>query len=341
MMNQRYSRDGHQMKLTRKAAVIITVIVLAAVILLPLTLKSFKSVPAGHTAVATFFGEIQKEPYGEGLHFPVNPLYSWYEYDVRQKTHKESVEVPSQDQLTTNIEVSIQYRLDRDMAARMLGETGLAEQMVNVHLIPTVRSVLREQGKRVEKAEHFFLEDTQQTIQANMLEQLKSYCGEKGIEIDAVLLRDITLPEFIKQAIESKKQREQEAEKQKAELDRFKTEQEQLVAEAEAKRRAAEEEAEQRKVLADARAYEIEKINEAVRENPAYLQLEALKTLQAMAGDPAAKLYFLDSNSPMPLPLMNIGEPLMQQPQQQVQDGEDAQRDRAASPRSTRRTSNN
>jgi regulator of protease activity HflC (stomatin/prohibitin superfamily) len=92
------------------------------------------------------------------------------------------------------------------------------------------------------------------------------------------------------------------------------------VAEAEAKRRAAEEEAEQRKVLADARAYEIEKINESIRENPAYLQLEALKTLQAMASDPAAKLYFLDSKSPMPLPLMNIGEPLIQQRQQQVRD---------------------
>jgi len=29
-----------------------------------------------------------------------------------------------------------------------------------------------------------------------------------------------------------------------------------------------------------------------------------------MATDPAAKIYFMDSNSPSPLPLMNIGDPV-------------------------------
>jgi hypothetical protein len=30
--------------------------------------------------------------------------------------------------------------------------------------------------------------------------------------------------------------------------------------------------------------------------------------LKAMSKDPAAKLYFMDSNSPQPLPLMHLGE---------------------------------
>ena len=38
-------------------------------------------------------------------------------------------------------------------------------------------------------------------------------------------------------------------------------------------------------------------------------QDEALEALKDIAADPAAKLYFMDSNSAQPLPLMNIGEP--------------------------------
>ena len=110
---------------------------------------------------------------------------------------------------------------------------------------------------------------------------LSTYLLDKGIDAQAVLIRDITLPPFIIRAIESKKEREQEVEKQRAELERFRTEQQQLIASAEAKREAAEQEAQQRRLLADAQAYEIEKINEAISTNPAYLQLQALEALKS------------------------------------------------------------
>ena len=55
-------------------------------------------------------------------------------------------------------------------------------------------------------------------------------------------------------------------------------------------------------------------LNEAIASNPAYIQLEALKALQSISKDPAAKMYFLNGDSPMPLPLMNMGEPLSVQP---------------------------
>ncbi|RMH11718.1 MAG: prohibitin family protein [Gammaproteobacteria bacterium] len=285
------------------------------VLLLVLGLVStwcFKSVPAGHVSVATLFGKVVNEPYRPGLHFPVNPLYRWTDYDARQKTHMETAEVPSQDQLTTKIDVSVQYRLKADMAPSILAETGTAEQVISVHLIPKLRSALREQGKTIKRAEDFFLEETQNQLQSALLEQLEASLTDKGVEVTEVLIRDITLPQFIKQAIERKKEREQEAERQKAELERFRTEQQQLIAEAEAKRQAAEEEAQQRRLLADAQAYEIEKINEAIANNPAYIQLQALDALKAISKDPAAKVYFLNSDAPMPLPLMHMGD--MNQP---------------------------
>jgi regulator of protease activity HflC (stomatin/prohibitin superfamily) len=268
------------------------------------------TVPVGHVAVATLFGEVEPEPYTEGLHFPVNPLLRWHFFDARQKTLKDQANVPSQDQLQTKIDVSVQFRLIGGMAARILKGTGSFEDAVNVHLVPNLRSLLREQGKSVERAEDFFAEETQQMLQVGIQRGLQSYLQDKGIEVQAVLIRDITLPTFIIRAIESKKEREQEVEKQRAELERYRTEQQQLVAMARAQREAAEQEAIKRRLLADAQAYEIEKINKAISNNPAYVQLQSLEALKSISKDPSSKIYFLNGDSPQPLPLMNMGESL-------------------------------
>lgn len=298
------SRSRHQIQIPKQ----VFLLVIPFILLIFLATSSYKVVQPGHVAVAVLFGEVQDKSYEEGLYFPVNPLYDWTEYDARQKTHMEQAGVPSQDQLITMIDVSVQFRLRSSMAASMLRETGTTQQVIDVHLVPKLRSLLRELGKTVKRAEDFFLEETQGLLQVALIAGLQDYLAPKGIDIQDVLIRDIDLPDFIEAAIESKKEREQEVEKQKAELERFRTEQEQVVVEARAQREAAEEEAARRRLLADAQAYEIEKINQAISDNPAYVQLEALKTLGMMSKDPATKLYFIDGDSPMPLPLMHLGE---------------------------------
>ncbi len=286
-----------------------TVIIVGIILLIGSRL--IVTVEAGHVGVAALFGEVQARPYEEGLHVPVNPLYKWTFFDTRQKTLKETASVPSQDQLQTRIDASVQYRIIGSMAPSILKETGSIGEAVSVHLLPTLRSLLREQGKSIKRAEDFFLEDTQEQLQSSLEVALQDYLKEKGIEVQAVLIRDINLPVAITRGIEAKKTREQDVEKQKAELERVRIEMNQKVVAAEASRAAAEEEAEQRRVLADAQAYEINKINEAIASNPAYLQLQALEALKEISEDPSTKLYFLDGESPMPLPLMNIGDPLI------------------------------
>jgi len=300
-MAQQYDQQiGRSIKLGAGFVVLVIIVVLGSMV--------FKSIPAGHVGVATFFGEVKKDTYPEGLHFPVNPLYKWTVYDARQKTHTEKAMIPSQDQLTTNIDISVQYRVNKDLAATILQNTGTAAETVQVHLVPKLRSLLREQGKTVKRAEDFFLEETQLKLQASLTDGLRDFLQSKGLAVENVLIRDIRLPAFILKAIEQKKEREQEVEKQKAELLRFETEQKEVVVEAEASRRAAEEEAKQIVVLADAKAYEIEKINTAIANNPAYIKLQALVALQSISKDPASKIYFLNGDSPMPLPLLHMGD---------------------------------
>lgn len=286
----------------------LAIIAVVAVVAVVAGLQFVKTVPPGRVGVATLFGNVQPEGYPQGLHFPVNPLYNWVLYDARQKTHMETASVPSQDQLQTRLDVSVQFRIDGSMGPRILEETGDANAAVNVHLIPKMRSLLREQGKSIKRAEDFFLEETQDTLQEELTSGLREYLAPKGIIVSAVLIRDITLPPFIVEAIEQKKEREQAVERERAELERVRTELQQQVARAEAGRAAAEEEAARKKILAEAQAYEITQINQAIASNPAYIQLQSLEALKSISKDPASKMYFMDGSSPTPLPLMHLGE---------------------------------
>ncbi len=289
----------------QKSMPVIAVVVGLAILV---GMNFYKTIPPGRVGVATLFGNVQAEEYGQGLHVPVNPLYKWMLFDAREKTHMEQASVPTQDQLQTKLDVSVQYRIDGSMAPRILEETGDASDAVSVHLIPKLRSLLREQGKSIARAEDFFQEATQETLQLALTEGLREFLAPKGIIVTAVLIRDITLPPFIVQAIEKKKEREQAVERERAELERVRTELQQQVARAEAGREAADQEAARKKILADATAYEITQINNAIARNPAYIQLQSLEALKAISKDPASKIYFMDGSSPSPLPLMHLGD---------------------------------
>ena len=270
----------------------------------------FKTIPPGRGGVAILFGNVQAEEYTEGLHIPVNPLHKWQLFDARQQTHMETANVPSQDQLQTKLDVNVQFRIDGSMAPEILQNTGDANAAVRVHLIPKLRAALREQGKSIKRAEDFFQEATQETLQNALTDSLRDYLAPKGIIVSAVLIRDIQLPPFIVEAIEKKKEREQAVERERAELERVRTELQQEVARAKAGREAAEEEAARKRILADATAYEITQINKAISRNPAYIQLQSLEALKAISKDPASKVYFMDGSSPSPLPLMHLGDPV-------------------------------
>jgi regulator of protease activity HflC (stomatin/prohibitin superfamily) len=286
----------------------IAVVVIGLLILV--AMNFYKTIPPGRVGVATLFGNVIPEEYAQGLHIPVNPLYRWTLFDARQKTHQETANVPSQDQLQTRLDVSVQYQIDGNMAPEILEETGDAEAAVRVHLIPKLRSLLREQGKSIVRAEDFFKEETQTTLQIALTEGLRDFLAPKGIIVTAVLIRDITLPPFIVEAIEKKKEREQAVERERAELERVRTELQQEVARAQAGKDAAAAEAERKRILADATAYEISQINKAIASNPAYIQLQSLEALKAISKDPASKIYFMDGSSPNPLPLLHMGEPV-------------------------------
>jgi regulator of protease activity HflC (stomatin/prohibitin superfamily) len=266
-----------------------------------------QTVPAGHGAVATLFGNVIEQTYDDGLHFPVNPLASWTYYDCRDKNLDcPGVQVPTRDQQTSTIDFSVQYRINKAAIPTAKSEIGTAEDIVNVKINPNLRSLVRSEGKAVARCEELFDEGVQARMQVNLQERLQAKVGDYAI-ISSVLVRNVNLPDHIKDAIKNKKVREQQVEEQKAELKRYETEQQQKIAEAIANRKAAEERAQEIRTLADAEAYEIEQINAALADSPAFIRLRALETLIRVSENPATQIYFLNGDSPDPLPLMHIG----------------------------------
>jgi regulator of protease activity HflC (stomatin/prohibitin superfamily) len=168
--------------------------------------------------------------------------------------------------------------------------------------------LIRELGTKIDRAEDLFKDETRDRLALELQDKLSAYVADKGVIVDSVLLRNINLPTVLAEAISRKKEREQEVERQRAELERVKLEQEQQVAQAEASRRAAEEDSKRLRILAEAKAYEIETINRAASGNPAYIQLQSLEALKKMSEDPAAKIYFLDPSSQNPVPLLHMGD---------------------------------
>lgn len=291
-----------------KTPILAALSVVAVVALLIGGCSCVQTIPAGHVGVPTLFGNVVEQSYDEGLHFPTNPLYSWTEYDCREKTVKiDGVQVPTKDQQSSRIDFSIQYRLNKAAMVQARGELGTAEDIINVRVTPNIRSLVRSEGKAVVRCEELYDETVQSKMQTDLQARLQEKVGDYVL-VTAVLIRDIQLPTHIQDAIRNKKVREQKAEEQKAELARFRTEQEQKVAQAAAEREAAEEEAKKKMVLADADAYEITKVNEALANSPAFIRLEAVKTLEAISKNPATQIYFLNGDSPDPLPLMHLGE---------------------------------
>lgn len=278
---------------------------LLSIIAIPFCLET---VEQGTVKVGYVFGKYVEtlEPGGP---YAVNPLASWKEIDTKEKTlYLEDIPLPSHDQLVSTVDLSIQYRAIGGMADMIVSGTGSEQAVVDVHLVPNVKNLLRQAGRGVATAEDLFDDATVAQMSAGMLSELAERMSERGFTVSNVLVRHIDLPPFINAAIQKKKERQQLAEQQTAELERFETEQQQKIKTATAERDAAVLAAEQIRTLADAKAYEIEKVNEAAAKSPMYLQLEAVKAFGQLGADPSSKIIIMDGSSARPFPFLNLGE---------------------------------
>jgi prohibitin 1 len=169
---------------------------------------AFRTIPTGHVGVTTLFGKVTGEQLDEGIHV-VNPLKRVEELSVRTQEVKEHASVPSSEGLIMQLEASLLYRLDAAHAPQVFQTIG--RDYAQVVVIPNFRSVMR--AVTAAHTASALYGEGRETVARQMLEQMRQAVSARGIIVENVLLRDIALPETLRQAIEAKQQADQEAQR--------------------------------------------------------------------------------------------------------------------------------
>lgn len=181
------------------------------------------------------FGRLNKNVLSPGLRF-YNPFASTIiKVPVRTINLQIEAGLPSKEGLTIKSEISILYSVKKDEVPKILETVGLGFQ--EVLILPVFRSASADVCAR------FYAKDMHSSerakIEKEIKEKMMDVLEERGFNIEAVLMKSITLPPSLSKAIEDKLSAEQEALRMEFILDRERREAERRAIEAEGKKKAA------------------------------------------------------------------------------------------------------
>jgi regulator of protease activity HflC (stomatin/prohibitin superfamily) len=182
------------------------VFIVVGLFLIIFLFNSVVRVSTGHVAVLTLFGKVSDEVLPEGIHL-INPLKSANEMSVRTQEVKESASVPSSEGLVISMDTSLIYHLNPEKAAQVYQKLG--PRYVDVVVEPNLRSAIRE--ATASHTANALYTGERELVAKQIIDQLTTQLGARGIVVESVLLRDIQLPMTLKASIEAKQQAEQEA----------------------------------------------------------------------------------------------------------------------------------
>jgi prohibitin 1 len=169
--------------------------------------STFQVVATGHVGVVTRFNKVTGEVMGEGLNFKM-PWEKVHEMTVRQQQLAEQGNVPSSEMLVLGLQTTLFFHLVADKATSVYDKLG--PNYVQATVEPNFISAMRESTSK-HKAEELFSGKQRDVIAEEAFARMRTDLGPYGVEVEKVLLRDISPPETLKRAIEAKQQAEQEA----------------------------------------------------------------------------------------------------------------------------------
>jgi len=172
--------------------------------------KSTVTVDAGEAGVLwkRFAGGVvtDQPPLGEGFHL-VAPWNNVIIYEVRQQELTEKMKVLSSNGLDIQLEATAWYQPQAENLGFLHQTKG--EQYLDRVLKPAIRSATRSVVGRYTPEQIY--SSKRDIIQKEIFEETKLIVEDQYIQLNDVLVRDVTLPPTIKAAIERKLGQEQES----------------------------------------------------------------------------------------------------------------------------------
>ncbi|MDM9381546.1 prohibitin family protein [Chlorogloeopsis sp. ULAP01] len=184
-------------------------ILIGAIAILTSISKILVIVPPGNVGVINLFGRVSDNTLSPGVHF-ITPFANVLNFSTRLKDVKENVNATSQEGLSLNMDVSLQYKLDPQKAATVYKNIGVDEkELIISRFRSTVRAITANypavavySTKRQEVAEQLDQQLTQQLLPL-------------GFVVEEALLRDIKMPDTLQAAIQERLKAEQESQRMK------------------------------------------------------------------------------------------------------------------------------
>jgi regulator of protease activity HflC (stomatin/prohibitin superfamily) len=202
--------------------------------------KCVVQIDAGKVGVQSLFGNVNDKTLQSGLNI-VNPLVNVNEMDIKtqnytmsaiqgegQKYGDDAIKVLSSDGLEVTIDLTVLFKILPKQAPFIYKEIGM--NYVDVVVRPISRTRIRDISANYEAVALYSSkrEEYQQKISTFIDKDFK----ERGLILEQLLIRNISLPESVKKSIESKINAEQDAQKMQFVLQKEKQEAERKRVEA-------------------------------------------------------------------------------------------------------------
>ena len=193
--------------------------VLVVIIVVVVILSCLVQIGPGQIGVPILFGNVQENVLHSGLNF-VNPLVEVEKMDVKIQTYTmsgvkdegniqgdDAITTLSSDGLTIKLDVTVWFRLNDIEAPNVLRTIGIdyVEKIVR----PATRTALRDVSVMYNATEIYSSKREDFTNQ--VAKNLEKSFENKGIMLEKVLLRNVQLPDKVKEAIDEKIAAEQRA----------------------------------------------------------------------------------------------------------------------------------
>ncbi len=192
-------------KLSRAAIFIIIGVVLFIIIVI----KSSVVIEAGQAGVLfrPFSGGVETEStYGEGFAI-IAPWNDMIIFPVRQLSISDKMRVLSVNGLEVSVDATVWYQPEYDKLPYLYQEKG--RNYESEILAPAISAAARSVVGRYTPEQLY--SSKRDVIQAEILEEVRRELETQYIQVNRVLVKDVTLPPKIKEAIERKLKQEQEA----------------------------------------------------------------------------------------------------------------------------------
>lgn len=184
--------------------------VIGIILLIILITKSAVTIGSGEAGVLyrTFGGGVvtDQPPLGEGFHL-VAPWNKVYVYEVRQQEVFEQMKVLSSNGLEIQIDASAWFQPKYNDLGKLHQEK--SEKYIERILQPAIRSAARSVVGRYTPEQLY--SSKRDAIQREIFEETKNIVDPQFIQLNEILVRDVTLPTTIREAIERKLKQEQES----------------------------------------------------------------------------------------------------------------------------------